>query len=69
MGKLCLLLFEQVALYANAMNMCIAYGHFSQGAVAGESNAVVMFSMLIAAVDIVLLAMRWLWCEQFALYG
>ena len=49
--------------------MCIVYAHFSEAAVAGESNAAVMFSMLIAAVDIVLLAMRWLWCEQFAVYG
>ncbi len=55
--------------FFNLVSMCIVYVHFSEAAVAGESNAAVIFSMSIAAVDIVLLALRWLWYEHFMSYG
>lgn len=55
--------------FFNLVSMCIVYAHFSEAAVAGESNAAVIFSMGIAAVDIVLLALRWLWYEHFVSYG
>ncbi|KAI7838043.1 hypothetical protein COHA_008127 [Chlorella ohadii] len=38
-------------------------------AVAGESQAAIVVSMCIAAIDIVLLALRWLWYEQYITYG
>lgn len=41
--------------------MCIVYAYFSEAAVAGESQAAIVVSMCIAAIDIVLLALRWLW--------
>ncbi|KAL0023379.1 hypothetical protein WJX79_000175 [Trebouxia sp. C0005] len=55
--------------FFNLVSMCIVYAHFSEAAVAGESNAAVIFSMGIAAVDIVLLALRWLWYEHFVSHG
>lgn len=55
--------------FFNLVSMCIVYAHFSEAAVAGESNAAVIFSMGIAAVDIVLLALRWLWYEHFVSQG
>ncbi|DBA75798.1 hypothetical protein WJX77_002902 [Trebouxia sp. C0004] len=55
--------------FFNLVSMCIVYAHFSEAAVAGESNAAVIFSMGIAVVDIVLLALRWLWYDQFVSYG
>jgi hypothetical protein len=44
--------------------MCIVYAYFSEAAVAGESQAAIVVSMCIAAIDIVLLALRWLWCAR-----
>jgi hypothetical protein len=41
--------------------MCIVYAYFSEAAVAGESQAAIVVSMAIAAIDILLLALRWLW--------
>ena len=55
--------------FFNLVSMCIVYVHFSEAAVAGESNAAVMFSMAIAAVDILLLALRWLWYDHFVSSG
>jgi len=55
--------------FFNLVSMCIVYAHFSEAAVAGESNAAVIFSMGIAAVDIVLLALRWLWYDHFVSHG
>ncbi|KAL3144765.1 hypothetical protein ABBQ38_001880 [Trebouxia sp. C0009 RCD-2024] len=55
--------------FFNLVSMCIVYAHFSEAAVAGEGegegNTAVIFSMAIAAVDIVLLAVRWLWYQHF----
>ena len=55
--------------FFNLVSVCIVYAHFSEAAVAGESNTAVVFSMGIAAVDIVLLALRWLWYDHFLSYG
>jgi len=48
--------------FFNLISMCIVYAYFSEAAVAGESQAAIVVSMCIAAIDIVLLALRWLWC-------
>lgn len=53
----------------NLASMCIVYAYFSEAAVAGESQAAVVASMFIAAVDIALLALRWLWYEQYITHG
>ena len=55
--------------FFNLVSMCIVYAHFSEAAGTGESNTAVMFSMVIATVDVILLALRWLWYEHFAEYG
>lgn len=47
--------------FFNLVSMCIVYAYFSEAAVAGESQAAIVVSMCIAAVDILLLALRWLW--------
>ncbi len=47
--------------FFNLISMCIVYAYFSEAAVAGESQAAIVVSMCIAAIDIVLLALRWLW--------
>ena len=49
--------------------MCIMYAHFNKATAAGEGTAAVLFSMSIAAVDVVLLAVRWLWYEHFFTHG
>lgn len=55
--------------FFNLVSMCIVYAYFSEAAVAGESQAAIAVSMCIAAVDIALLALRWLWYEQYITYG
>lgn len=52
----------------NLISMCIVYAYFSDAAVGGESQAAVG-AVSIAAVDIILLALRWLWYEQHLSYG
>lgn len=47
--------------FFNLVSMCIVYAYFSDAAVGGENRAAVGVSMAIAAVDILLLALRWLW--------
>jgi hypothetical protein len=47
--------------FFNLISMCIVYAYFSEAAVAGESQAAIVVSMAIAAIDILLLALRWLW--------
>jgi hypothetical protein len=49
--------------------MAIVYVYFSKAAVAGESLVAIMLCMGVAAFDIVLLMMRWLWFEQYMHYG
>ena len=51
--------------FFNLVSMCIMYAHFSEAIVASEGSAAVIFSMSIAAVDVILLAARWLWYEHF----
>lgn len=53
----------------NLVSMCIVYVYFSKAAVAGESLLAVTLCMGVAAFDIVLLVMRWLWFEQYITYG
>ncbi|KAI3431605.1 hypothetical protein D9Q98_004655 [Chlorella vulgaris] len=53
----------------NLISMTIVYAYFSEAAVAGESQAAIVVSMCIAAIDIALLALRWLWYEQYITYG
>lgn len=55
--------------FFNLVSMCIVYVYFSKAAVAGESLAAVLLCMGVAAFDIALLAMRWLWWEQYIHYG
>ena len=51
--------------FFNLVSMCIMYAHFNEATGASEGTAAVVFSMSIAAVDVVLLAVRWLWYEHF----
>eukprot|EP00887_Chlorella_sp_A99_P000529 scaffold17.g529.t1 len=55
--------------FFNLISMCIVYAYFSEAAVGGESQAAIVVSMCIAAIDIVLLALRWLWYEQYITAG
>lgn len=54
--------------FFNLISMCIVYAHFSDVAIAGEGHRAVLFSMVIAGVDIMLLLLRWLWRESFVPY-
>lgn len=49
--------------------MCIMCAHFSEAAAAGEATTAVVFSMTVAAVDCMLLAVRWLWYDHFLTHG
>jgi len=51
------------------VSMAIVYVYFSKAAVAGEGLVAIMLCMGVAAFDIVLLMMRWLWFEQYMHYG
>lgn len=55
--------------FFNLVSMAIVYVYFSKAAVAGESLIAILLCMGVAAFDIVLLAMRWLWFEQYLNYG
>ncbi len=55
--------------FFNLVSMAIVYVYFSKAAVAGESLVAILLCMGVAAFDIVLLAMRWLWFEQYINYG
>lgn len=55
--------------FFNLVSMCIVYVYFSKAAVAGESLVAILLCMGVAAFDIVLLVMRWLWFEQYINYG
>lgn len=45
------------------------YAYFSKAAVASESLVAILLCMGVAAFDIVLLLLRWLWLEQYIAYG
>ncbi|KAF6257539.1 hypothetical protein COO60DRAFT_1523258 [Scenedesmus sp. NREL 46B-D3] len=55
--------------FFNLVSMAIVYVYFSKAAVAGESLVAILLCMGVAAFDIVLLVMRWLWFEQYINYG
>lgn len=55
--------------FFNLVSMAIVYVYFSKAAVAGESLVAILLCMGVAAFDIVLLVMRWLWFEQYVNYG
>lgn len=55
--------------FFNLVSMAIVYVYFSKAAVAEESLIAILLCMGVAAFDIVLLAMRWLWFEQYLNYG
>eukprot|EP00884_Botryococcus_braunii_P007477 jgi/Botrbrau1/16730/Bobra.0301s0002.2 len=50
--------------FFNLVSMCIVYAYFSEAATANENQLAVFLSMGIACVDILLLALRWLFYEQ-----
>ena len=54
--------------FFNLVSMCIMYAHFNKATASGEGSTAVVFSMSIAAVDVVLLAVRWLWYEHFFMH-
>ena len=51
----------------NLISMCIVYAYFSKAVAQNESVAAVLLCMGVAAFDIVLLLMRWLWCGSWSL--
>jgi hypothetical protein len=55
--------------FFNLVSMCIVYVYFSKAAVAGESLVAILLCMGVAAFDVILLVMRWLWFEQYINYG
>lgn len=46
----------------NLISMCIVYAYFSKAAGPHESITAVLLCMAVAAFDILLLLLRWLWC-------
>lgn len=50
--------------FFNLVSMCIVYAYFSEAATASENQLAVLLSMGIACVDIILLALRWLFYEH-----
>ena len=55
--------------FFNLVSMCIMYAHFNKATAAGEGTVAVVLSISIAAVDVILLAVRWLWYEHFLMHG
>lgn len=51
----------------NLISMCIVYAYFSRAAASSESLTAVLLCMAVAALDILLLVMRWLWCAPLPL--
>jgi Kef-type K+ transport system membrane component KefB len=49
----------------NLISMCIVYAYFSKAAGPHESITAVLLCMAVAAFDILLLLLRWLWCDPF----
>ena len=46
----------------NLVSMCIVYVYFSKATQRRESVAALLLCLVVAAFDVVLLALRWLWC-------
>ena len=56
--------------FFNLVNMCIVYVYFTKAAKENaETPIAILLCMGVAAFDIVLLLMRWLWFEQYIHYG
>lgn len=55
--------------FFNMVSMAIVYVYFSKTAVTGENLVAILLCMGVAAFDILLLAMRWLWFEQYLNHG
>eukprot|EP00878_Enallax_costatus_P017333 GHUV01018204.1.p1 GENE.GHUV01018204.1~~GHUV01018204.1.p1 ORF type:complete len:568 (+),score=175.64 GHUV01018204.1:651-2354(+) len=55
--------------FFNLVSMAIVYMYFNKAAVAEESLIAVLLCLGVAAFDIVLLGLRWLWFEQYLNYG
>lgn len=55
--------------FFNLISMGIVYAYFSEASSVGESHIAVVLSMGIAAIDIVLLALRWVWYDSYVVYG
>lgn len=55
--------------FFNLVSMIIVYIYFSKVAVKGETLIAILLCIGVAALDVVLLLMRWLWFEQYIHYG
>eukprot|EP00803_Ostreobium_quekettii_P002073 evm.model.scf_1461EXC.1 EVM.evm.TU.scf_1461EXC.1 scf_1461EXC:11343-17643(-) len=56
--------------FFNLVSMCIVYVYFTKAAKEnGETPIAILLCMGVAAFDIVLLLLRWLWFEQYIHYG
>ncbi|GMH44980.1 hypothetical protein BSKO_12937 [Bryopsis sp. KO-2023] len=55
--------------FFNLVSMIIVYVYFSKVAVKGETLIAILLCMGVAALDVILLLMRWLWFEQYIHYG
>ena len=53
----------------NLISMCIVYAYFSKAAGPHESITAVLLCMAVAAFDILLLLLRWLWCASSELWA
>lgn len=55
--------------FFNLVSMIIVYVYFSKTAAAGESMVAIMLCMGVAGLDILVMALRWLWYDQYMEYG
>jgi hypothetical protein len=55
--------------FFNLISMVIVYVYFSKSAAAGESMVAILLCMGVAGLDILLMALRWLWFDHYIAYG
>lgn len=55
--------------FFNLVSMVIVYVYFSRTAAAGESMVAILLCMGVAGLDILLMALRWLWFDHYVAYG
>lgn len=55
--------------FFNLVSMVIVYVYFSKTTAAGESMVAIMLCMGVAGLDILLMALRWLWFDHYIAYG
>ncbi|KAF8070963.1 mug157-like protein [Scenedesmus sp. PABB004] len=53
----------------NLISMAVVYVYFSKAVVGRESLAAILLCMGVAALDVLLLLLRWVWYEQYVTYG